>query len=317
MGQLFSRQVSVQAAFDYVTFDNIPGTDLNTPRFWEGDPKDSTLPTPKYMRSPNVTIRDIRGKGDNYSLPKDGFELLKFPSAHVPHPDNQKETEAYLQETAARVRKLLNATQAFVFDYRFRVNKPRPADRQEHQKNSPGFVGRKKPDAPFTKPHVDHTEPEAYRRLRRYLSPGEIERHLDGPKKSRFMIVNAWRPLNRPVEDMPLALCEFTSLELADVASSHFRGGPGYIAETYVLRHNAKHKWVWFSQQHPDELLVFLNFDSKPGGGPRFIPHAAFQNPLAKPDALPRESIECRMIVIIEDADESEAASVDHASDEL
>ena len=36
---------------------------------------------------------------------------------------------------------------------------------------------------------LDHTEPEAFRRLRRYLSPNEIERHLDGPNKSRFMIV--------------------------------------------------------------------------------------------------------------------------------
>ena len=80
---------------------------------------------------------------------------------------------------------------------------------------------------------------------------------------------SAWRPLNRPVEDMPLALCEFSSLDLADVASSHFQGGPGYVAETYVLRHNPNHKWVWFSQQHPDELLVFLNFDSRPGDGPR------------------------------------------------
>ena len=118
MGQYLSRELSVQAAFDYVAFDNVPGTDLNTPRFWEGDPKDSTFPTPKYVRSPNVTIRDVRGKENNYIFPKDGFELLEFPSAHVPHPDNQKATQAYLQETAARVKKLLNASQTFVFDYR-------------------------------------------------------------------------------------------------------------------------------------------------------------------------------------------------------
>lgn len=145
---------------------------------------------------------------------------------------------------------------------------------------------------------------------------------------------SAWRPLNRPAEDMPLALCEFSSLDLDDVASSHFHGGPGYIAETYVLRHNENHKWVWFSQQHPDELLVFLNFDSNPGDGPRckyrpfrlpypyliettVIPHAAFKNPLAKLDALPRESIECRMIVIIEDTDIIEPQSGDHGRDEL
>ena len=170
MGQLFSREVSVLASFDYVDFDNAPGTDLNTPRFWEGDPSESTLPTPKYVRSPNVTVRDIRGQESEFEFSKDGFQLLAFPSAHVAHPDNQEDTQAYLQETAARVRNLLNASQAFVFDYRvsyslcslnyvfiysqFRVNKPRPADRQHHQKNSPGFVGRKKPDAPFTKPHV-------------------------------------------------------------------------------------------------------------------------------------------------------------------
>lgn len=97
-----------------------------------------------------------------------------------------------------------------------------------------------------------------------YYSFSSCKRPLTG--------ISAWRPLSRPAEDMPLALCEFSSLDLADVASSHFQGGPGYIAETYVLRHNKNHKWVWFSQQHPDELLVFVNFDSNPSNGPRCRP---------------------------------------------
>lgn len=118
MGQLFSREVSVFASFDYVAFDTVAGADLNTPRFWEGDPSESNLPTPTYVRSPNVTVRDIRGQENKYSLPKDGFQLLSFPSAHTPHPDRQEEVQAYLQETAVRVRQLLNASQAFVFDYR-------------------------------------------------------------------------------------------------------------------------------------------------------------------------------------------------------
>ena len=118
MGQLLSREVSILASFDYVSFDDVHGTNLNTPRFWEGDPNESTLPTPKYVRSPNVTVRDIRGQETSRNITKDGFQLLDFPSAYNPHPDRQEEVRAYLQETAGQVRKLLNASQAFVFDYR-------------------------------------------------------------------------------------------------------------------------------------------------------------------------------------------------------
>lgn len=122
MGQLYSRDVSVQVSFDYVAFDTVTGADLNTPRFWEGDPSESRLPTPTYVRSPNVTVRDLRGKKDQYTLPKNGFQLLNNPSAHAPHPDRQEYVQAYLQETAACVRRLLDATQAFVFDYRVGLN---------------------------------------------------------------------------------------------------------------------------------------------------------------------------------------------------
>jgi hypothetical protein len=118
MGQLLSRNLSVLASFDYVSFNDVAGSDLNTPRFWEGDSSESTLPTPQYVRSPNVTVQDIRGHEDEYKFSKTGFQLLAFPSAHEPHPDNQAETQAYLQETAAKVRWMLNASQAFVFDYR-------------------------------------------------------------------------------------------------------------------------------------------------------------------------------------------------------
>ncbi|TPX15791.1 uncharacterized protein E0L32_000125 [Thyridium curvatum] len=227
MGQFLARGVSVTTSFDYVSFDNEPGADLNTPRFWEGDPTESTLRTPTWVKTPNVTVRDIRPEQDKYYFSKDGFQLLGIPTAHSPHPDHQDEVQAYLGETAAHVRKLLNASQAFVFDYRV---------------------------------------------IRSPASPEELS-WARGPGNARRTFHKtpccAWRPLNLPVEDMPLALCAFPSLDLSDVASSHFHGGPGYIAETYVLRHNKNQKWVWFGQQRPDELLVFKNFDSEPGNSPR------------------------------------------------
>ena len=46
-----------------------------------------------------------------------------------------------------------------------------------------------------------------------------------------------------------------------------------------------------------DEVLLFKTFDSARDGRARRSIHTAFSNPLAPGDALPRESIESRMLV--------------------
>jgi hypothetical protein len=51
----------------------------------------------------------------------------------------------------------------------------------------------------------------------------------------------------------------------------------------------------------PDEVLLIKGFDSLTDGRARFTPHGAFDLPDTPAAAPPRESIEVRTLVVIED----------------
>lgn len=64
-----------------------------------------------------------------------------------------------------------------------------------------------------------------------------------------------------------------------------------------------EHRWYWMSNQTPDEVLVFTQFDSHPPKGVfrnnyNHIPHAAFRNEAARPGCPPRQSLETRYILL-------------------
>jgi hypothetical protein len=108
--------------------------------------------------------------------------------------------------------------------------------------------------------------------------------------------VNVWRPIRGPVLDSPLALCDAQSFTDADLIASdlvypHVRG------ETSSVEFNPEHRWYYFSEQQPDEVILIRVHDSADDGRARLSFHTSFENPLAPPDAPPRESIEVRALV--------------------
>jgi hypothetical protein len=72
---------------------------------------------------------------------------------------------------------------------------------------------------------------------------------------------SVWRPINHPVEDMPLAVCDGSTVRQGDlVETDHVRSS--YIGSTMYLIDDERHRWHYVSKQTPDEVLVFKNFDS-------------------------------------------------------
>jgi hypothetical protein len=129
----------------------------------------------------------------------------------------------------------------------------------------------------------------APRRVRDHLGP-DAEELL----KHRFGIVNVWRPIRGPVLDSPLALCDarsFTDAVASDLGYPHVRG------ETSSVEYKPTHRWFYFSKMEPDEVLLIRVHDSANDGRARLSFHTSFENPLAPPDAPPRESIEVRALV--------------------
>ena len=89
-------------------------------------------------------------------------------------------------------------------------------------------------------------------------------------------------------------MCDVSSTTPADLFKLYlrYRDRPG---ENYVLRHNPAHRWWFFPDMTPDQVLVLKTFDSDETRA-RFSPHSAFDDPRSKPDAPPRESCEIRTI---------------------
>jgi hypothetical protein len=220
-----------------------------------------------------VTIEDARGRESAFSLDRNGFALVKAPTQvhDFYNPDDIK--SVYYPEVERLLRDALGASRVVVFDHNVR-NATRD-----------GFA------PPSRRVHNDHTINSAPRRVRDHLGAD-----ADELLQHRYGIVNVWRPIRGPVLDSPLALCDaqsFTDDDLiaSDLVYPHVRG------ETSSVEFKPGHRWYYFSEQQPDEVLLIRVHDSADDGRARLSFHTSFENPLAPPDAPPRESVEVRALV--------------------
>lgn len=119
-----------------------------------------------------------------------------------------------------------------------------------------------------------------------------------GRTVTRSAQYNVWRAISGPPQDVPLALCDARTVagpELikADAIFDPPGGAPEFSFEGYVVAHHPNHRWLWFSDMEPDEVIVFKTSESDPARA-QCIPHVAFDHPSVPADAPPRVSIEMR-----------------------
>eukprot|EP00049_Salpingoeca_infusionum_P026152 m.24102 g.24102 ORF g.24102 m.24102 type:complete len:415 (-) comp8560_c0_seq2:91-1335(-) len=125
-----------------------------------------------------------------------------------------------------------------------------------------------------------------------------------GFSKGRFVMVNVWRSIgSTPIQNHHLAMCDQRSLVSPDdfvLTDFHIRG---MAFEVYRLRSNNAHlhKWYYYPQMKPDEVILFKQWDSDPTKQARICMHTAFEDPTAASDAPPRESIEVRCVCYFPD----------------
>ena len=140
--------------------------------------------------------------------------------------------------------------------------------------------------------HNDYTELSGPRRVHDLLPPEEAERWA----AHRFAIINVWRSIGPPVETTPLAFTDAQSLDERDLVATDLVY-PDRVGEIYHLAFNPKQRWHYISRMTRDEAVLLKVFDSATDGRASLTAHGAFVNPLASPDAAPRESIELRALV--------------------
>lgn len=236
----------------------------------------------------NMKIEDIRTWADMPALDIQGFELHNHTTACSDFYNDAPVKQIYYPESAAAVQTFTGALAVFVFDHNVRS-----ALRAER-----GEAGIR---LPVDAAHVDYTAATGPQRTR------EILERFDRMDlvANRAALINLWRPINGPVHDTPLAVCDVRTVkpdDLIDTAILHYvedsMDRPGHTGRIYSLRHSPAHRWAYVSAMQNDEVLLLKCYDSRDGGNGGFMPHTGFTNPVCPPSFSPRESIEVRTLAI-------------------
>src|SRR5215470_4459615 len=224
-----------------------------------------------------MTIRDGRPLAAEFDLDVTGFEFVEHKTKVRDFFDADELKRVYYPEVEALIKRVSGASRVVVFDHTLRSG-----DEAEREA--------KLVREPVLNVHNDYTEWSGPQRVRDLL-PGEAEELL----KRRLAIIQVWRAINQPIRSNPLALADARSVAPEDLLISE-RRYPNRVGQTYRLKYNSAHRWVYFPQLARDEAIVFKVYDSATDGRARFTPHTSFADPATPPGAPPRQSIEARTL---------------------
>jgi hypothetical protein len=262
---------TVAATVNYIVND---GTEIYT---YSGGPGSTEVRSQGTADPQTVPMHNGRLNKDRFTLDSNGFRFVDHHTKMTDFFDADEIARVYYPEMIDLVKQESGAKRVVVFDHTLRT-----AD--------DGLREEKKIREAVHRVHNDYTEWSGPQRLREVL-PDEADELL----KSRFAIIQVWRPIRHPVETDPLAICDARSVSFDDFVISE-RRYPNRIGQTYVVANNPNHRWYWFPRMRRDEALVFKVYDSAKDGRARWTAHTAFPDPLSPPNARPRESIEIRTL---------------------
>lgn len=218
------------------------------------------------------------------SLDTSGFALYEARSAVTDFYDAEQISQTYYREVENLALQLTGGKRAVVFDHQLRqreAGRPALGFGRHGDGTKPAALGRV---------HNDYTERSGQRRLTMVLP--------DADPAQPFLILNFWRPVLYPAIDTPLAVCDARTVRPEDCVETDIIY-PARHGEIYLVRYSPEHRWHYYPEMHPDEVLVFKTFDSRAEAGCRMVPHCAFDDPTAPEDAPLRRSIETRCLVTI------------------
>ncbi|KAF2686796.1 hypothetical protein K458DRAFT_416138 [Lentithecium fluviatile CBS 122367] len=230
----------------------------------------------------DIIVHDGRTHTPSFTLDKSGFSLHPFHSTHDNWEDDDAVRSHFYPEVVEFLKRELGAKRVLVFDHTIRSeanSKKKLTDEKNTSQRSPVMLV-----------HCDYTAESGPLRVRQLL-PNEADDLLS----RRVSFINVWKPINRIVEERPLAMCDVQSTQPEDFFKLFLRYRDR-TGENYVMKHSDKHTWWYFPRMTPEEVVLLKTFDSETDGRARFVGHTAFVDPNGAPDAPLRESVEIRTI---------------------
>jgi hypothetical protein len=226
-----------------------------------------------------VGIHDARHLSVPPTIDREGFALVRCPTATTDFFDPACVQRDYYPEIISLLRRCTGAKEVHIFDHTVRVEDATPPRRR----------GLRQPVAYV---HNDYTERSAQQRVRDFFPPRKFARLQAG----RMSFVNVWRSIGTSAERFPLAAADGRSVPLADYVAVDMV----YADRTGEIYHNtysAGQRWFYFADMRPGEAMLLKCFDSATDGRTRYTAHTGFANPRAAPGTPPRRSIEVRTIL--------------------
>jgi hypothetical protein len=228
------------------------------------------------LRAHEVVLRDARRLASAPHLDREGFAVARHRVESADWWNENWVAETYIPACIQLVRGLTGAAHAA------------PVHTGVLLRDSAGKGGA--PAADFV--HLDNTR-EAVEQFLEHAVPANIRAQYH-----RVRVFNVWRATTPPPQDVPLALCDQRTVDEADwvigrTVEPMCPEGVPYIASLP----NPAHRWFFFSDLTPDEVVVFKGYDSDPDQ-PFGCLHGAFRHPAPGPVTVPRASAETRVFVL-------------------
>ena len=233
-----------------------------------------------------VDIRDVRG--ERTSLDVEGFQIVPHRST-VPTFDLIEEDEAvdqlYIDEMAALAKQITGATHVVM----------QGGGKKRYGKTAVQHEsGTLKNALPALYPHGDTTD-ESAAMLAGFFCGSGLNIELGSLK--RWALINMWRPITPPPHDYPLAVCDARTVAAGDatvvMALTETRATGAFSFPTHGYMFNPNHRWCYFRDMTPEEVLVFKTHDSDPARA-RQVAHTAFEDASCPPGSPTRGSVEMR-----------------------
>ncbi|MBO0714591.1 MAG: hypothetical protein J2P59_07525 [Acidimicrobiales bacterium] len=239
----------------------------------------------------SIVFHDMRRVEDQPTLAREGFALVTCPTSVTDFTDHDQVINRYLPEIRELVRRLFGTPKVYMQqNWVFRGDDRETGTEVVNEWNRVSTM------QTHGVLHSDYYEQETAGRLatRSMAAYGVTER-----PPGRLLGINTWRAISPPPQDRPLALLDRRTLDPSDYVDALI-GTRERGLLSIQSRFNPRHRFCWWSNMAPDELLVFLQYEE--GRGPTStVMHTSFTDPNCPPGAPLRQSIEARAYAFIED----------------
>jgi hypothetical protein len=249
------------------------------------------LSTMRTLPGRSVLISDARSRPTE--LDREGFVLVPHASA-VPDFDRIQEDPAvdqlYVEEMTELLRLVTGASKVLMLG----------GGKKRYGESAVAKLAPLANAKPARYPHADNTDASA-RMLVELVA--EFVEGVDLEHYSRYALYNMWRASSQPPQDFPLAVCDARSIvpqdEVTVTAVTVERGAGDIRHDTTGYLYNPAHRWHFYSNMTPSEVLVFKAHDSQAHRAGR-VPHTAFTDPTCPPGTPTRSSVEMRGLALFE-----------------